>query len=617
MCGIAGFCNFNQNYTEQSGKWYDVLDKMKTKLKHRGPDDNGVSLYPSAGLAHARLSIIDLANGIQPMTRQVDNRIYTIVYNGELYNTLELRNDLISKGWSFKTTCDTEVILVGYIEYGPEFVKSMNGIFAYAIWDDYHQTISLFRDRLGIKPLFYTITDNTLVFGSELKALFQYPGIQPEIDRKGLCEILAIGPGKTYGCGVFKNFHEVLPGYYSIFKKEGYQEYPYWKLLSKPHTDSYEETIEKTSFLVKDSIKRQMVSDIPICTFLSGGVDSSIVTAVCANELAKQGEQLNTFSFDFVDNEKYFKSNSFQPSMDRPYVDKMVSHFNTKHTYLICDNNKLADYLYDAVDARDLPCMADVESSLIYFCSEVVQQNKVTLTGECADEIFGGYPWFHKKESFEHHSFPWSVNMEPRKQLLKDDLIATLNMEQYVLETYEKSLKETPVLPGEDFTEKRRREIAYLNVKWFMCTLLDRLDRTSMHSGLEARVPLADHRILEYVWNVPWDIKCKDGEVKHLLRESAKDLLPSEILRRKKSPYPKTYHPEYEALLGNRLLAVLEDSSSPLNLLVDKDKVVKFINTPSDYGKPWYGQLMAGPQMLAYMLQINYWLDKYKIKVTL
>jgi asparagine synthase (glutamine-hydrolysing) len=207
--------------------------------------------------------------------------------------------------------------------------------------------------------------------------------------------------------------------------------------------------------------------------------------------------------------------------------------------------------------------------------------------------------------------------MEPRKQLLKDDLIATLSMEQYVLETYEKSLRETPVLPGEDPTEKRRREIAYLNVKWFMCTLLDRLDRTSMHSGLEARVPLADHRILEYVWNVPWDIKCKDGEVKHLLRESAKDLLPSEILRRKKSPYPKTYHPEYEALLGNRLLAVLEDSSSPLNLLVDKDKVVKFINTPSDYGKPWYGQLMAGPQMLAYMLQINYWLDKYKIKVTL
>ena len=569
------------------------------------------------GFAHARLSIIDLANGKQPMSRKIGNKTYTIIYNGEIYNTKELKDDLELKGWRFKTTSDTEVILVGIIEYGNDFVKQLNGIYAFAIWDEYNETLSLFRDRLGVKPLFYSFKDGVLIFGSELKVLFEYPGFKPVIDKKGLCEIFGLGPAKTYGSGVFKDCNEVLPGYYNVISRDGMKDIQYWKLISRPHTDSYEETIEKTSFLLKDSIIRQMISDIPICTFLSGGVDSSIVTAVCANELAKRGEQLNTFSFDFSGNDEYFKANSFQPSRDRPYVDMMVSHFKTNHTYLECDNIKLADSLYKAVDAKDLPGMADVDSSLLYFCSEVKKYNKVTLTGECADEIFGGYPWFHNKESFEMHTFPWSKNIEPRTQLLKNSLVKELNLEKYILDTYDKSIEETPELAIEDEIDARRREISYLNIKWFMVTLLDRMDRTSMYSGLEARVPLADHRILDYVWNVPWEIKCKNGVVKHLLRESAKGLLPDEVLFRKKSPYPKTYNPHYEKLLSDRLNEVLKDPSSPLNTLIDTAKVNEFMRTPSDYGKPWFGQLMAGPQMLAYLLQINYWLNKYNITLQL
>ncbi len=615
MCGIAGFCSFKENYSKESAKWQETLANMKNSIKHRGPDEDGFMLEEHAGFAHARLSIIDLANGKQPMTRKIGNRSYTIIYNGELYNTSELREDLEIKGWRFKTTSDTEVILVGIIEYGNEFVKELNGIFAFAIWDSYQETLSIFRDRLGIKPLFYTNTGNALIFGSELKVLFEYPGIRPIIDKEGLCEVFGIGPARTYGKGVFKGCKEVLPGYYNVYNRDGMKEYQYWKLVSRPHTDSYEETVEKTAILLKDSIIRQMISDIPICTFLSGGVDSSIVTAVCASELAKRGEQLNTFSFDFAGNDQYFKANDFQPSRDRPYVDLMVKHFNTKHTYLECDNFKLADALYKAVDAKDLPGMADVDSSLLYFCSEVKKFNKVTLTGECADEIFGGYPWFHSKEAFETAAFPWSRNIEPRKQLLQDDLLQLLNLEDYINKTYEASVAETPRLSSDNAEETRRREISYLNIKWFMATLLDRMDRTSMFSGLEARVPLADHRILDYVWNVPWDIKCKDGVVKHLLREAAKGLLPDEVLYRRKSPYPKTYNPHYEAILAERLTEVLNNPSSPVNRLIDRKKVESFLSTPSDYGKPWFGQLMAGPQMLAYLLQINYWLDKYKIEL--
>lgn len=615
MCGIAGFCNLREDFTGARGKWENLLMQMNQVQKRRGPDDEGISLASRCGMAHVRLAIIDLVTGHQPMLKKADGRTWTIVYNGEIYNMKELKQELEGEGAVFETESDTEVILTGYILHGEEYIKKLNGIFAIAIWDEGENQLLLFRDRLGIKPLFYTLQGETLIFASEIKGLLAYPGVKPQVDREGLCEILALGPAKTYGKGVFRNIKEVLPGHRIRYSHSGFQERAYWNLESRPHEDSYEKTVEKTAWLVEDSVKKQMLSDIPISTFLSGGVDSSLVTAICAKELKKQGKILNTFSFDFKDNGKYFKANDFQPSEDRPWVDKMVEYSQTNHHYLVCDNMELIDYLFRAVDARDLPCMADVESSLLYFCSQVVDYNKVTLTGECADEIFGGYPWFHKKEAFAAEAFPWSVSMEPRKVLLSDDVIQELSMEDYAKEAYETTVQETPCLAGESGAEKRRREIAYLNLRWFMVTLLDRMDRTSMYSGLEARVPLADHRIVEYVWNVPWQMKCPDGMVKGLLRAAGAGKLPDEVLWRRKSPYPKTYHPEYEALLGKRLQEVLSDTQAPVRKLLDSRKVEKFIESPSDYGKPWYGQLMAGPQMLAYMLQVNYWMEKYKIEL--
>ena len=615
MCGIAGFSNIQADYTKEQDRWQNILENMKRVLKHRGPDDQGDILYPKAGLAHTRLSIIDLSRGHQPINKYQSGNAYTIIYNGELYNTDELRDDLLQKGYQFDTHTDTEVILTGYMAYGPDFVTKLNGIFAYAIWDESLSRLVLARDRLGVKPLFYSLKDDTLVFASELKGIFEYPDIKPQIDANGLGEILGMGPAKSNGTGVFKNIYEVLPGNLLLYDYRGIHQTPYWSLVSKPHDDSYEETVEKTSFLLYDAVKRQMVSDIPICTFLSGGVDSSLVTSICARELKKAGKQMESYSFDFMGNDKHFKSNSFQPSQDRPYVDIMVDYVGSKHTYLECDNLDLADNLYRAVDARDLPNMADVESSLLYFCKKVAVNNSVTLTGECADEIFGGYPWFHDPEIMALNTFPWSKNMDTRKLLLSDDVLSSVDLDGYVHAAYEKSIAETPKLVGESKEESRRREISYLNLKWFMVTLLDRMDRTSMFSGLEARVPFADHRIVEYIWNVPWTMKAPNGVTKGLLRDAGKWLLPDEILYRRKSPYPKTYHPEYESLLGNRLLDILSDPNAPIRALVDVKKVKDFLNAPSDYGKPWYGQLMAGPQLIAYILQINYWLEKYHIEL--
>lgn len=615
MCGIAGFFNPQRNYVEQKDYYTKILEEMYTVQRHRGPDDCGTFLTANVGFSHARLSIIDLKTGHQPITKTVGNKTWAIVYNGELYNTQELRSGLLAKGWTFETNSDTEVILVSYMEYGADFVKQLNGIFAFAIYDPTKNMMLLYRDRSGIKPLFYSIFDKEVVFSSEIKGLFAYPGIVPQLDKEGLNEVFSIGPAKTYGKGVFKGIDELLPGHYMTFSPSGIQTNCYWELESHVHEDDYETTVETTKELLIDSIKRQMVSHVPICTFLSGGVDSSLVTAVCAKELAKKGKQLNTFSFDFVGNDKFFKASSFQPSQDRPFVDIMVKHLNTNHRYLECSIQDQTDCLKDSVDARDLPAMADIDSSILYFCSKVKQYNKVALTGECADEIFGGYPWFHKKECFEANTFPWTMDLEARKVLLKDDFIEYLDMDHYVAETYAKSVGETPKLAEDSPQEARRREIAYLNQKWFMQTLLDRMDRTSMYSGLEARVPFADHRLIEYVWNVPWDMKTRNGVVKSLLRECGIGLIPDEVLFRKKSPYPKIYDKNYESLLASMVTEIMEDSTSPILQFLDRKKVETFITSPSDYGKPWYGQLMAGPQMLAYVVQTNYWMKKWNIKI--
>ena len=324
---------------------------------------------------------------------------------------------------------------------------------------------------------------------------------------------------------------------------------------------------------------------------------------------------LNTFSFDFTENDIYFQSNSFQPERDLPYVNCMLEHCKTSHTYLECTQETLADMLYAAVDAKDMPGMTDVDASLLYFCSLVKKQNKVTLTGECADEIFGGYPWFYRPELMNRDGFPWSADIDARTAFLDDDVMKSLDLSSYSHARYEESLKKTPHLPDETAEEYRRREIAYLNIKWFMQTLLDRMDRTSMYSGLEARVPFADHRIIDYVYNVPWKMKYQNGVEKALLRDAFRDLLPPELLHRKKSPYPKTYHPGYEKILIARMTDILADSNASILPLIDKKKAKKFMEAPKEYGKPWFGQLMAGPQLLAYFIQLNYWMEKYHLSV--
>lgn len=615
MCGICGFINFRNNYIKNEEENKATARRMADTLRHRGPDSRGEWAGEHAVLAHRRLAVIDVERGQQPMKRTVEGHEFTIAYNGELYNTDDIRDELRRYGYTFSTTSDTEVLLYAYIHYGTRCAEKLNGIFAFAIWDSMRQRVFLCRDRFGVKPLFYTRINDDIVFASELKALFEYPGIEPRLDKTGFCELFAMSPARTQGEGVFKDVKELRPAHYMTIDRKKIEIKRYWSLESREHTDSYEDTIERVRSLVLDSVRRQLVSDVPIATFLSGGLDSSIITAIGAREMEKRGKTLSTYSFDYEDNGKYFKASHFQPDSDTKWVPRMTEEFKTDHTYLVCPNSALTGLLEEALLAKDLPGMADCDSSLLYFCREVKKKHTVVLSGECSDEIFGGYPWFREKKAFETPAFPWCYDLSLRNSILIDSVRETLDLDGYSRMRYEESLREVPVFDGDSAEEKRRREISYLNINWFMTNLLDRKDRMSMASGLEVRVPFCDHRLVEYVWNIPWEMKNKDNVSKNILREAAKGILPEDVRLRKKSPYPKTHNPHYEEAAKKMLSEVIADPNAPILAFCDKSKLEGIINGRFDYGKPFFGQLMAGPQFIGYILQLNYLFKDYRVRV--
>ncbi|MCM0649829.1 asparagine synthase (glutamine-hydrolyzing) [Clostridium swellfunianum] len=612
MCGIAGWVSFERSLTQER----EIMVNMVATLKKRGPDSEGIYLSNNALLGHRRLVVVDPVGGAQPMTRTLGKNKYTLVYNGELYNTEELRNELKDLGFRFNSYSDTEVLLVSYIAWGAECVKHINGIYAFGVWEEEKSRLFLARDPLGVKPLFYVQKGKSIIFGSEIKTLLAHPEVEPVVDKNGLLEIFALGPGRSPGSGVFKDIQEIPPAHCMIFDTYGVNLWEYWKLESKPHEENIEQTVEHTRNLLLDAIERQLGADVPVCTFLSGGLDSSAISAVAARYFKNNNMgKLNTYSIDYIDNDKYFQANDFQPNSDEAFVRVMSKFIGSDHHNILVNNTALAQALKEAVLANDLPGMADIDSSLYLFCKEVRKDNVVALSGECADEIFGGYPWYRREEDINAQTFPWSRYVNERKSILSPEL-KNLPLEEYTKQRYQDSLRKVPRLPGESDREHRMRELFYLNIKWFMVTLLNRKDRMSMSNSLEVRVPFADYRIVEYAFNVPWSIKYIDNIEKGLLRRALKGILPEEVLYRRKSPYPKTHNPEYLKAVQRWMKEILSDNNSPILNLIDAGKVNEIISTDGRaFVKPWYGQLMTGPQLLAYLIQVNLWLESYKIRI--
>ncbi|MGA5560972.1 asparagine synthase (glutamine-hydrolyzing) [Streptomyces platensis] len=616
MCGVTGWVDFERDLSSERA----TVGAMTRTMACRGPDDEGLWLGRHAALGHRRLAVIDPEHGRQPMhTTAGDGSAVVITFSGEIYNFRELRAELASYGHRFHTHCDTEVVLRGYVQWGRGLAERLNGMYAFAVWDQAREELLLVRDRMGVKPLYYHPTPHGVLFGSEPKAVLAHPSVTPRVTADGLCEVLDMV--KTPGRTVFSGMYEVRPGELVVVGRTGLTHRAYWKLEAHEHPDDLNTTIATVRDLLADTVTRQLVSDVPLCTLLSGGLDSSAVTALAARGLRADGKgPVRTFSVDFTGAGSEFEPDAVRKGTDAPFVREMVRHVAADHTAVLLDSDRLAaPAVRDAVlAATDLPpaYWGDMWPSLYLFFQQVRRHCTVALSGEAADELFGGYQWFHRRAAVEADTFPWLTSGSARyfggRGLFDRTLLDKLDLPGYQRARYEEARDEVPVLPGENERERTLRRVSYLNLTRFVQTLLDRKDRMSMATGLEVRVPFCDHRLVEYVFNVPWETKTFDGREKSLLRAAATDLLPHSVLTRVKTPYPATQDPAYERLLRQELADVLADREAPVRELLDLEKAGDVLRRPVGAVSRPYDR---GSMEL--VLWMNTWLSTYNIRLEL
>ncbi|MBQ5994341.1 MAG: asparagine synthase (glutamine-hydrolyzing) [Clostridia bacterium] len=608
MSVIAGEVSFGRALHEK----LEQFEEMKKALFMRGGLEQSSYLNNTVCLIQGVDEDADKSIAVPYFLKLSENKYYCIL-DGRLSNSEEMCERLRQKGYELRDGSDCEIITAAYAIFGEECLTLLNGVYAFAIWDSAKQELFFARDRLGVRPLFFTTQSGSFIFSSEIKGLLSQPQITAKIDTASILEIMLIGPGRTLGYGIFNGINELLPAQYGVYSRQGLRLKKYWSLAAYEINDNVKQATERVRELVEGSIKEQLSPDEEVCTMLSGGLDSSVITAVVSDIYKKQGARLQTYSVTYTDNDKYFKSSRFQPESDTGYIEIMLNSTGAENEAFEISSKELADALYEAVDARDLPGMADIDSSLLLFCKKIREKHKIALSGECSDEIFGGYPWYRDEKLYNFDGFPWAHSSEFRKSLLKDDYIKDIDCEEYIYSKYRQTVCEAPLSANVTRAENRKKELMKLNLDWFMMTLVDRTDRMCQRCSLDVRVPFCDYRIAEYLYNLKWEYKELKGIEKGILREAFRDLLPEEVLLRKKSPYPKTHNPEYLGIVREKLKELIEDSSAPVFEFLKRDEITKLLNT--EIPENFYGQLMTTPQTIAYILQVDYWLRKYNIEI--
>ncbi|MET9094763.1 asparagine synthase (glutamine-hydrolyzing) [Streptomyces cyaneofuscatus] len=617
MCGLAGWVSYGRDLREYTR----TASTMTETMVCRGPDAGGLWSSQHAVLGHRRLSIIDLEGGRQPMAvAEGADDLPVITYTGEVYNFQELREELRGLGHEFRTSSDTEVVLRAYLQWGADFAERLNGIYAFAIWDPRSEELLLVRDRMGVKPLYYHPTEDGVIFGSELKAILAHEDVEAVIDGEGLREIFSIV--KTPGHGVLKGMYEVLPATVMRFTKDGSSSHRYWELTAREHTDDLDTTVDTVRELLEDIVDRQLIADVTVGTLLSGGLDSSAITAIAAKALAEKGvtEPIRAFSVNFTGHEERFEANVQWADPDTPYAIEVAEHVGAEHIIVELDSN---DVLNDEVRqqvlrAQDLPVSTgDMEYSLLLLCRALKERMTVALSGEAADELFGGYTWFHDEEAVSLDSFPWHHPFEKAGGIgaLQDiGLWDRLGLTEYIKQRYTEALQQVPRLAGESGHEARMRELTFLNLTRWENFLLDRKDRISMAASLEVRVPFTDHRLVEYVYNTPWAMKNFDGREKSLLRAAMRGVLPDSVLDRKKNPYPSTQDLTYELELRKRVEAIITEGAPVLGLVGEAD-IRRLLDRPEGayaVGGPW-----SARAVLERLVEFNTWVSDYDVTVEL
>ena len=612
MCGITGWISFDRDLRTEA----TTLDAMTETMACRGPDDRGTWVRGPAALGHRRLAIIDLPGGRQPMTADTPHGSVALVYSGEAYNFTELRRELTGRGHRFTTDSDTEVVLRGYLEWGDGIAGRLNGMYAFAVWDGRQDKLVMIRDRMGIKPFYYYPTPDGVLFGSEPKAILANPLAPARVTLDGLRELFTMI--KTPGHAVWDGMAEVEPGTVVTVDRAGVHRRVYWQLETRPHTDDRDTTIATVRSLLDDIVRRQLVADVPRCTLLSGGLDSSAMTAIAARQLGEHGEKVRSFAVDFVGQADRFVADELRGTPDTPFVHDVARTAHTEHQDIVLDPQALADPDVRAkvIRARDLPAgFGDLDASLYLLFRAIRDQSTVALSGESADEVFGGYRQFFDEEARRGGTFPWLVHFGRHfgqdAEVLRPGLLDSLDLDGYIADGYRTAVSGIRRLDGESDFEYRMRRLCHLHLTRFVRVLLDRKDRASMAVGLEVRVPFCDHRLVEYVYNTPWALKSFDGREKSLLREATADLLPKSVYDRVKSPYPSTQDPKYAAALQDQAKDLLARPAHPVFDLVDRDR----LHGVAHREEPVSAQ--AERRGLERALDLALWLDMYRPDIRL
>ncbi|MEV5826851.1 asparagine synthase (glutamine-hydrolyzing) [Spirillospora sp. NPDC052242] len=615
MCGICGWVDFDHDPNER-GDRDEIVAAMTATLADRGPDAGGTFTDRHVALGHRRLAVIDVPGGVQPMIARTPAGPVALVYSGEVYNHVELRDELMARGHRFTTRSDTEVVLRGYQEWGDRVAERLNGMYAFAVWDGPAQRLVLVRDRVGIKPLYLRRTPGGVLFGSEPKAVLAHPEVPRVVDVDCLHEL--IGFTKTPGWALWKDVREVLPATTVTIDRAGMRERTYWSLPAAEHPDDLETTTDRIGGLLDDIVRRQVVSDVELCCLLSGGLDSSAVTALAAAHDRRGGSELRTFTVDFIGLEESFRPDEMRQTPDAPFVREVVAGVGSRHRDVVLDPAELVDPdLRRAVVAcRDMPIgLGDIDSSMYLLFRRIRQEATVTLSGEFADELFGGYLWFHVPEARDAPTFPWlafqNAITTDRTALLHPGLRERLDIPGYIADQYGTAVAGVEQLPGSDPFERHMRTICHLHLTRLVRALLDRKDRLSMAVGLEVRVPFADHRLVEYVYNVPWAMKNFDGREKSLLRAAVRSLLPASVTDRVKSPYPTPPDPKVAQALQGQAADVLAEHGNAVFDIVDRawlDKVVRLDPAEVD---------PAQRVGIERVLDLYHWIDIYRPELRL
>lgn len=593
MCGIFYKSNF---YTPTNRSLFiEACDLMN----HRGPDDEGYLFLKNHSFGHKRLAIRGIETAKQPMSLLNDH----LVYNGELYNVDELEKKL-DHPLAFNS--DTLLLLELLIQYREEILKDLNGIFSFVY--THQDDVYIVRDMFGVKPLYYTMIHGDIMVSSEIKSILEYKN-ERILNSEGVCELLGMGPSHSIGKTVYKGIYELPPGHYLTFGKDKpLTEHIYYELQAKEFDLTYEETVKKIRFLLDKAIQRQMISDVGISTFLSGGLDSSIISTI----VAQHKDHLDTYSIQYEDSN--FKENHFERSNDNDYTHLVSQAIGSNQHDIVIDNESLVEGLKTAVRLRDAPGMTDIDSSMYFLAKAIKTGGSCSASGECADEVFGGYPWFYEKTK-KITCFPWIRNLDYKESLLNEKYKKKLNLKEYVTNEFKKALDSTPVLTTDTKTTIKDRQLSYLNIKYFMTNLLDRKDRMTMGASLEVRVPFCDKNLVDFLYNVPFKYKYRSKVEKKLLRDAYDGTVIDAVIHRKKSPYPKSNSKAYHQAVVKLLEQVLEDENSILYELFDIEKIRVIMTSEDELDVPWYGQLMRKTAFLAYLYQIDYWFKTYKIKL--